>query len=53
MAGCCKGNIYIPTAFEECNTIEMQIAWLGKKYAELEERVAALEGENAPADDSE
>lgn len=53
MAGCCRGNIYIPTAFEECNTIEMQIAWLGKKYTELEERVEALKEENEPADDSE
>lgn len=43
MAGCCRGDIYIPKVFSECNTLEMQIAWLGAKYTELDERVTALE----------
>lgn len=53
MAGCCNGNIYIPEAFNECCTLEMQIAWLGAKYTELDGRVTALEEEIEPADDSE
>lgn len=43
MAGCCKGDIYIPKVFSECCTLEMQIKWLGAKYTELDERVTALE----------
>lgn len=43
MAGCCRGDIYIPKVFSECCTLEMQIRWLGAKYTELDERVTALE----------
>lgn len=53
MAGCCNGNIYIPEVFNECNTLEMQIAWLGKKYTELDERVTDLEEENESEEASE
>lgn len=46
MANCCKGDIYIPSSFKECNTIQMQILYLAKKVEELEERVKALEDKN-------
>lgn len=49
----CIPNVYIPSSFEECNTLEMQIAWLGKKYEELDERVTALEEENESEEASE
>ena len=49
----CIPNIYIPEAFEEACTLEMQIAWLGKKYKELDDRVTALEEENESEEASE
>lgn len=49
----CIPNVYIPEAFEECTTIEMQIMFLGKKYKELDERVTALEEENESEEASE
>ena len=39
----CIPNVYIPKVFSECETVEMKINYLAKKYEELDERVTALE----------
>ena len=39
----CIPNVYIPKVFSECETVDMKINYLAKKYEELDERVTVLE----------
>ena len=39
----CIPNVYIPKVFAECETVDMKINYLAKKYEERDERVTALE----------